>query len=547
MRVFAFARTGAIAAIAALLLASPAAAFAAGTTSTPTDTVNGSAHAAVAPGTVTAHAVTAQVAVPSGYPVNGIDVSSHDHADGATIDWPARYAAGEEFTFIKATEGTSYVNSYFAGDFNAAKSAGLYVGAYAFARPDLSNPVGQADFLVNNMHWSADGRTLPPFLDLEWPYASLGLSDCYGLSQSSMRSWISSFLTEVSARIGRTPMIYTNVNWWNSCTGSSTAFAGYPLDVSSCNATPPSVPGWGTNWTFWQYDIDACGRGAAHDADVFNGTVTQLAALAVAGVAVPARIGVVNGAASASVKEGSLDAGWVTEATGVAQVVLSGTRIGVLTTDGRVLVKDGGLGAAWVTEATGAAQVVLSGTRVGVRYSDGSVAVKDGDLGAAWTTVTTGAAALALSGTRVGVLFSDGHVAVKEGSLDAGWVTEATGVTQVVLSGTRVGVRYSDGSVAVKDGDLGAAWVAEATGAAQVVLSGTRVGVRYSDGSVAVKDGGLGAAWVAEATGAAQVVLSGTRVGVRYSDGSVAVKDGDLGAAWVTETTGATQLALSAA
>lgn len=233
-------------------------------------------------------------ALPPGYTVNGIDVSSHDHAGGKTINWPGRRAAGEEFAFVKATEGTSYVNPYFNQDNRDAKAAGLYVGAYAFGRPDLGNPAGQANHFVNNLQWTADGRTLPPFLDLEWPYLA-GTPDCYGLSQSQMRTWISTFLTTVQARIGRTPMIYTNVNWWNPCTGSSTAFAGYPLDISSCNSTPPSVPGWGTNWTFWQYDIDACKRGAAHDSMVFNGSVAQLAALAGGGTAGGVTAGDVTG------------------------------------------------------------------------------------------------------------------------------------------------------------------------------------------------------------------------------------------------------------
>jgi hypothetical protein len=95
-----------------------------------------------------------------------------------------------------------------------------------------------------------------------------------------MRSWISSFLNQLQSRIGRTPMIYTNVNWWNPCTGNSTAFSGYLLDVASCDASPPSVPGWGTRWTIWQYDIDACGRGAVHDSNVFNGSPADLAVLA---------------------------------------------------------------------------------------------------------------------------------------------------------------------------------------------------------------------------------------------------------------------------
>src|SRR3954447_6810670 len=169
------------------------------------DVPNGSAHAAHDPHSPAARASLAAT-LPSGYSINGIDVSSHDHADGKTVNWASQRSAGDEFAFVKATEGTDYVNPYFDQDYHGAKDNGLYVGAYAFARPDLGNPTGQANYFVDHLQWATDGRTLPPFLDLEWPYGSLGLPTCYGLSQSEMRSWISSFQSQVQSRIGRPPM-----------------------------------------------------------------------------------------------------------------------------------------------------------------------------------------------------------------------------------------------------------------------------------------------------------------------------------------------------
>jgi GH25 family lysozyme M1 (1,4-beta-N-acetylmuramidase) len=244
-------------------------------------------------------------AQPAGYPINGIDVSSNNHNSGQSINWAGRRAAGDEFAYVKATEGTSYVNPFYSQDYNGAKSAGLYTGAYAFARPDLGNAVGQANYLVDHMGWATDGLTLPPFLDLEWPYllsngSHVAPYPCYGLSTGQMTSWISTFLGQVQSRIGRTPMIYTNVNWWNPCTGNSTAFSGYGLDISSCMSTPPSVPGWGTRWTFWQYDIPECGRGGTLDSNVFRGSLTELAGLAggvpTANRAAPAVLAATSGA-----------------------------------------------------------------------------------------------------------------------------------------------------------------------------------------------------------------------------------------------------------
>ena len=181
---------------------------------------------------------------------------------------------------MKATEATDYVNPYFRTDYRTAKSVGLYVGAYAFGRPDLGNAAGQANYFADRLEWTRDGKTLPPFLDIEWPYPTLGLPACYGLSTSQMVSWISTFMTTLERRIGVRPMIYTNVNWWNPCTDSSAAFSRYGLDISSCLPSPPPTPGWGTRWTFWQYDIPECGRGGVNDFDVFNGDLDQLATLA---------------------------------------------------------------------------------------------------------------------------------------------------------------------------------------------------------------------------------------------------------------------------
>src|SRR5256886_15585734 len=148
-------------------------------------------------------------AAPAGFPVRGIGVSSHDHAYGP-IGWPAVAASGVRFAYVKATEGLSYTNPYFASDNSAAKAAGLLVGAYVFARPDLGNPVGQADYFIDRAAWHDDPQTLVPFVDLEWPYAGLHLSTCYGLTPGAMTTWIHAFIDRIRTRIGRAPMIYTN-------------------------------------------------------------------------------------------------------------------------------------------------------------------------------------------------------------------------------------------------------------------------------------------------------------------------------------------------
>ena len=240
----------------------------------------GAGRPALAPSGAANAALSLAAGLPAAYDINGIDVSSNDYSNGNPPNWAARKAGGDEFAYVKATEATDYHNPYFSADSRTAKNAGLYVGAYAYGRPDLGNAAGQANYFADRLEWARDGKTLPPFLDLEWPYPALDLPDCYGLSTGQMVKWISTFLTTLEGRIGVRPMIYTNVNWWNPCTDSSAAFSKYGLDVSSCLPSPPSAPGWGTRWTFWQYDIPDCGRGGVHDFDVFNGNLDQLASLA---------------------------------------------------------------------------------------------------------------------------------------------------------------------------------------------------------------------------------------------------------------------------
>ena len=96
---------------------------------------------------------------------SGIDVSGHQHTTLAGIDWNAVKSDGQSFAFVKATEGEGWVNSHYVGDANAAKMAGLKVGAYHYARP-AADPARQAAEFAAQLAL-VPGQTLPPVLDLE--------------------------------------------------------------------------------------------------------------------------------------------------------------------------------------------------------------------------------------------------------------------------------------------------------------------------------------------------------------------------------------------
>jgi len=207
--------------------------------------------------------------------VMGLDVSGHE----PTIDWSTVVSGGAQFAYVKATEGTGFVNPDFAAQYNGSYQAGLIRGAYHFALPSKSGGAAQASYFVaNGGGWSADGRTLPGVLDIEYnPYGG----ECYGLSRSAMVSWITSFLDTYQALTSVWPVIYTAGAWWAKCTGDYSGFAtDDPLWIASYGTTPSTLPGDWSTYTFWQSASDGTFPG---DQDTFNGTSAQLVQFATSG------------------------------------------------------------------------------------------------------------------------------------------------------------------------------------------------------------------------------------------------------------------------
>ncbi len=199
-------------------------------------------------GTVSATATRAKLVAMSG--VVGIDVSSYQR----TVNWASYKSQKRVFAYVKATEGNSYKNPYFASQYGGAAKAGLIRGAYHFGNPSGASGKAQADYFVKHGGaWVADGKTLPGVLDIEYnPY---GGNTCYGLSKTAMVSWISAFVTEYKKKTTRDAVIYTTTDWWKRCTGSTTKFnRTNPLWVARYGtSTPGTLPGKWPFYTFWQY------------------------------------------------------------------------------------------------------------------------------------------------------------------------------------------------------------------------------------------------------------------------------------------------------
>lgn len=190
----------------------------------------------------------------------GVDVSSHEHAGNAAINWPDVAAAGDSFAAIKVSEGTYYDNPYYASDAVQAARAGLFVMPYVFADPfdakDNGSATQQVDMAVRQLSTVAvpASQMLPLALDIEPdPYAAKQkVNECYGLSPAAMVTWIRQFMAEAQLKTGRKPVIYTSTAWWKACTSNSAAFGSYPLWIMSWSPPAPTLPaGWNT-YTFWQ-------------------------------------------------------------------------------------------------------------------------------------------------------------------------------------------------------------------------------------------------------------------------------------------------------
>jgi GH25 family lysozyme M1 (1,4-beta-N-acetylmuramidase) len=205
---------------------------------------------------------------PTSTRLEGIDIS---HWQG-TIDWTKVRAAGKKFAYIKASEHTSFVDDKYQTNRSRAKSAGLKVGAYHFARPNVgtTDAYAEADHFIETADWTSG--ELRPVLDLE---------DTGGLSSSALQTWVKAFVQRIHDRTGVRAVIYVSPSFWSAKMGNSSWFAKNGYDVlwiaHWTTAGSPSVPAenWGgESWTFWQYTSDGSVPGISGrvDLDRYNGT-----------------------------------------------------------------------------------------------------------------------------------------------------------------------------------------------------------------------------------------------------------------------------------
>ena len=97
----------------------------------------------------------------TGKTVRGVDVSAYQ----GEIDWDILASQGIDFAYIKATEGSGYVDPQFAANWEHAASTGLRIGAYHFFSFETPGAT-QAENFCNTV--TASDGMLPPVI-VYWP------------------------------------------------------------------------------------------------------------------------------------------------------------------------------------------------------------------------------------------------------------------------------------------------------------------------------------------------------------------------------------------
>lgn len=196
------------------------------------------------------------------YPVMGVDVS---HYQGE-ISWQSLEDQGVSFAFIKATEGSSYVDEFSAQNLENAAETDIKISAYHFFSFDSSGET-QAENYISAV--SPEEINMPPVVDVEY----YGDKQCNKPSPEETEFILRPLLERLEDHYGVKPIIYTTFPVYMRYI--SDAFAEYPLWIRNINCEPEFL-----DWEFWQYSDKGelygfCGEEKYIDLNVYNGSMEE--------------------------------------------------------------------------------------------------------------------------------------------------------------------------------------------------------------------------------------------------------------------------------
>lgn len=201
---------------------------------------------------------------PARFPVHGIDMSRWQ----TNIDWPRAHAAGVNFAWVKATEGSDRIDPMFALHHDGARAAGVAIGAYHFFYW-CGPPESQAEWFIRNVPRRAGD--LPPVLDLEWtPFSP---TCTVRPPADEVRARAARFLAILTQHYGQQPLIYTTPDFYEeNGIGRLGAETWLRAVARPIEQVYPGAP-----WRVWQYSSTGTVPGIAGEVDLncFNGSAAD--------------------------------------------------------------------------------------------------------------------------------------------------------------------------------------------------------------------------------------------------------------------------------
>lgn len=176
------------------------------------------------------------------YPIRGVDVSYYQ----GEIDWPVLAGENITFAFIKATEGSSHIDTKFKENWEQVEKTVLKRGAYHFFSFESSGKA-QAEHFISVVPKTAGD--ISPVIDIEF----YGDRFYNRPNAAETRKELQSLLDTLEAHYGVKPVIYATESSYSAYIRGY--FDGYPLWIRNVYFSPNmGMPG---KWTFWQYDSEA--------------------------------------------------------------------------------------------------------------------------------------------------------------------------------------------------------------------------------------------------------------------------------------------------
>ncbi|WP_139925193.1 glycoside hydrolase family 25 protein [Hymenobacter sp. DG01] len=197
----------------------------------------------------------------AGYSVHGIDVSAYQ----GRINWPEVAGHQVRFAFIKATEGVTLRDARFQRNWQGARAAGIYRGAYHYFQPNYDG-AQQANLFTRTVPLAPGD--LPPVLDVEH-------AEFHDVAQ--MRRGVATWLRLVERHYGVRPILYSNYSFYKRHLAGH--FDKYPLWLAHYEVAQPVLPP--EKWIIWQHSDEAYVPGirGTVDFNVFQGNFQRLLAL----------------------------------------------------------------------------------------------------------------------------------------------------------------------------------------------------------------------------------------------------------------------------